>query len=142
MPRKTHTINPPHVVMDGAHGLKVKNRELQKGRVKSSKRLKYLPLFFVLTARLKRELLASSFNQIVILEGIDVCIYIYTYRTCMASSAENKSFYEVPKYVINTRPHCPKLMKFTCYTHVQSCNTESCIQLLLYNCPKLINILS
>ena len=79
MPRKTHTINPPHVVMDGAHGLKVKNRELQKGRVKSSKRLKYLPLFFVLTARLKRELLASSFNQIVVLEGIDVCIYIYTH---------------------------------------------------------------
>ena len=49
------------------------------------------------------------------------------YRTCMANSAENKSFCEVPKYVINTRPHCPKLMKFTCYTHAQSCNTESCI---------------
>ena len=29
------------------------------------------------------------------------------------SSVENKSFCEVPKYVINTRPHCPKLMKFT-----------------------------
>ena len=34
------------------------------------------------------------------------------YRTCMANLAENKSFCEVPKYVINTRPHCPKLMKF------------------------------
>ena len=44
------------------------------------------------------------------------------YCTCMASSAENKSFCEVPKYVINTRPRCPKLMKFTCYTHTQSCN--------------------
>ena len=28
------------------------------------------------------------------------------------TSIENKSFCEVPKYVINTRPHCPKLMKF------------------------------
>ena len=45
---------------------------------------------------------------------------ILWYRTYMASSAENKSFCEVPKYVINTRPHCPKLMKFTCYTHAQS----------------------
>ena len=35
-----------------------------------------------------------------------------TYRTCMASLAKNKSFCEVPKFVINTRPHCPKLMKF------------------------------
>ena len=34
------------------------------------------------------------------------------YRTCMAISVENKSFCEVPKYVINTRPHYPKLMKF------------------------------
>ena len=34
------------------------------------------------------------------------------YRTYMASSAENKSFCEVLKYVITTRPHCPKLMKF------------------------------
>ena len=34
------------------------------------------------------------------------------YRMCMANLAENKSFCEVPKYVINTRPHCPKLMKF------------------------------
>ena len=34
------------------------------------------------------------------------------YPTCMANSAENKSFCEVPKYVINTRSHCPKLMKF------------------------------
>ena len=40
---------------------------------------------------------------------------------------KKKSFCEVPKYVINTRPHCPKLMKFTCYTHAQSCNTESYI---------------
>ena len=36
----------------------------------------------------------------------------FWYCTCMASSAEYKSFCEVPKYVINTRPHCPKLMKF------------------------------
>ena len=36
--------------------------------------------------------------------------YLY-YRTYMANSAENKSFCEVPKYVINTRPHWPKLMK-------------------------------
>ena len=34
------------------------------------------------------------------------------YRTCMANSEENKSFCEVPKYVLNTRPHCPKLIKF------------------------------
>ena len=34
------------------------------------------------------------------------------YRTCKASSAENKSFCDVPKYVINTTPHCPNLMKF------------------------------
>ena len=27
----------------------------------------------------------------------------------MANSAENKSFCELPKYVINTRPHCPKV---------------------------------
>jgi hypothetical protein len=30
----------------------------------------------------------------------------------MANAAENKSFCEVLKYVINTRPHCPKLMNF------------------------------
>ena len=49
------------------------------------------------------------------------------YRTCMANSAKYKSFCEVPKHLINTRPHCPKLMKFTCYTYAQSCNIESCI---------------
>ena len=36
----------------------------------------------------------------------------FNYPTCMANSAENKSFCEVPKYVINTRPHCPMLVKF------------------------------
>ena len=36
------------------------------------------------------------------------------YHTCMANSTENKSFCEVPKYVINTRPHCPKLINYTC----------------------------
>ena len=35
----------------------------------------------------------------------------WDYRTCMASSAENKSFCELSKYVINTRPHCPQLIK-------------------------------
>ena len=58
-------------------------------------------------------------------------------RTCMASSAKNKSFCEVPKYVINTRPHNPKLMKFTCYTHAQSCNTESCITNIAIQLPKV-----
>ena len=37
--------------------------------------------------------------------------YIH-HRTYVANSAENKSICEVPKYVINTRSHCPKLMKF------------------------------
>ena len=59
------------------------------------------------------------------------------YRTCMANSAENKSFCEVPKYVINTRPHYPQLMKFTCYTHAQSCNTESCISTIAIQLPKV-----
>ena len=61
----------------------------------------------------------------------------FRYRTCMANSAENKSFCEVPKYVINTRPHCPKLMKFTCYTHAQSWNTESCIATIAIQLPKV-----
>ena len=43
------------------------------------------------------------------------------YHTCMARLTENKSFCEVPKYVINTRPDCSKLTNFTCYTHAQSC---------------------
>ena len=59
------------------------------------------------------------------------------YRTCMASSVENRSFCEVPKYVINTRPHCLKLMKFTCYTHAQSCNTESCITTIAIQLSKV-----
>ena len=59
------------------------------------------------------------------------------YRACMGSSAENKSFCEVPKYVINTRPHYPKLMKFTSYTHAQSCNTESCIPTIAIRLPKV-----
>ena len=45
---------------------------------------------------------------------------------------EDKSFCEVPKYVINTR-----LMKFTCYTHVQSCNIESCIATIAIQLPKV-----
>ena len=45
------------------------------------------------------------------LQAPHTCCWWY-YRTCMASSAENKSFREVLKYVINTRSHCPKLMKF------------------------------
>ena len=61
--------------------------------------------------------------------------YQHVYRTCMANSAENESFYKVPKYLINTRPHCPKLMKFTCYTHAQSCNTESCIATIAIQLP-------
>ena len=61
----------------------------------------------------------------------------YYYRTWMTSSAKTKSFCEVPKYVINTRPHCPKLMKFTCYTYVQSCNTESCIATIAIQLPKV-----
>ena len=40
------------------------------------------------------------------------CGFQSIYHTCMASSAKNKSFCEVLKYVKNTRPHCPKLMKF------------------------------
>ena len=61
----------------------------------------------------------------------------FTYRTCMAGSAENKSFCEVPKYVINTLPHCPKLMKFTCYSHAQSCNTKSCIATIAIQLSKV-----
>ena len=42
-----------------------------------------------------------------------VCIRVMTfsiyYRTCMASSAENKSFCEVPKHVINTKVSLPKV---------------------------------
>ena len=50
---------------------------------------------------------------------------------------KNKSFCEMPNYVINTRPHCPKLMKFTCYTHAQSCNIESCIATIDIQLPKI-----
>ena len=59
------------------------------------------------------------------------------YRTRMAILVENKSFCEVLKYVINTRPHCPELMKFTCYTHGQSCNTESCVATIVIQLPKV-----
>ena len=45
------------------------------------------------------------------LQAPHTCCWGY-YHTCMASSAENKSFCDVLKYVINTRSHCPKLMKF------------------------------
>ena len=55
----------------------------------------------------------------------------------MTSSAKNKSFCEVPKYVINSMPHCPQLMKFACYTHAQSCNTESCIATIAIQLPKV-----
>ena len=50
---------------------------------------------------------------------------------------QNKSFCEVLKYVINTRSNCPKLMKYTCYTHAQSCNTESCIATMAIQLPKV-----
>ena len=66
-------------------------------------------------------------------EGI--CLGIY--RSCMATSAEKKSFCEVPKYAINIRSHCPKLMKFTCYTHAQNCNTEICIATIAIQLPKV-----
>ena len=64
-------------------------------------------------------------------------LHVGYYRTCMASSAENKSLLEVPKYVINTRPHCPKLIKFTCYTHARSCNIESSIATIATQLPKV-----
>ena len=64
------------------------------------------------------------------------------FRTYMASSVENRSSCELSKYVINTRPHCPKLMKFTCYTHAQSCNIESCIATITLQLTKVdLNII-
>ena len=68
--------------------------------------------------------------------------YELEYCTCMASLTENKSFCEVRKYVINTRSHCPKLMKFTCYTNAQSCwNIGSCIATIAIQLPKIDKIL-
>ena len=55
-------------------------------------------------------------------------IWTHNYRTCMASSAKNKSFCEVPKHVMNPRPRCPKSIKFKRYTHAQICNIESCVE--------------
>ena len=44
------------------------------------------------------------------------------YRTCMASSVENKSFYEVPKYVIKYKASMSKVdeihMLYTCMPKV------------------------
>ena len=59
------------------------------------------------------------------------------YRTCMASLVKYKSFCEVPKYVINARSYCPKLMQFTCYTHAQSCKIESCVSTIAIQLPKV-----
>ena len=59
------------------------------------------------------------------------------YRTCMASLVKYKSFCEVPKYVINARSYCPKLMQFTCYTHAQSCKIESCVATIAIQLPKV-----
>ena len=59
------------------------------------------------------------------------------YRMCMAISGEYKSVCEVPKCMINTRPHCPELMKSTCYTHIQSCNIESCIATIAIQLPEI-----
>ena len=64
---------------------------------------------------------------------------LYNYITVHAWPIRqgNKSFCDVPKYVINKWPHCSKLMKFTCYTHAQSCNTESCITTIAIQLPKV-----
>ena len=83
---------------------------------------------------------ANPWVHWIVIDGSQTWLNILVvkkYYTSMAYSAKNKSFCEVPKYVINTWPHCPNLMKFTCYTHAQSCNTESCIATMAIQLPKV-----